>query len=161
MTKENSAGIIIYRRTKEGLKFLLLYHGGRYWNFPKGKLEVKEGSYEAAVREIGEETGLAKSDLKFNPYFRIYDRFVFNRFQQKVFKIVVYFLAETREKRIKISDEHHGYGWFLYRDAIRMLMYQNLRNNLKKAYDLIRQKNPAGSKITVRSSKSIDKPGKI
>jgi len=37
--REISAGIIIYRRTLKGPKFLLLYHGNNYWNFPKGKIE--------------------------------------------------------------------------------------------------------------------------
>ncbi len=141
MAQETSAGIIIFRKTKEGPKFLLLYHGGRYWNFAKGKIEAREGSYEAAVREIKEETGLGRNDLKFNNSFKVYDRFVFTREKQKVFKIVIYFLAETREDKVQLSDEHNGYGWFAYRDAMRMLMYQNLRNNLKKAYDLIRQRS--------------------
>ena len=63
--KEISAGIIIYRKTLEGVKFLLLYHGGGYWNFPKGKIEAEEKSFQAALREIREETGLIKQDLKF------------------------------------------------------------------------------------------------
>ena len=61
--REISAGIIIFRKTKEGPKFLLLYHGGRYWNFPKGKLEKEEDSYTAALREIKEETGLRPGDF--------------------------------------------------------------------------------------------------
>ncbi|KKU91539.1 MAG: hypothetical protein UY23_C0001G0145 [Candidatus Jorgensenbacteria bacterium GW2011_GWA1_48_11] len=144
MTKETAAGIVIYRRTKEGPKFLLLYHGGRYWNFAKGKIEAREGSYDAAVREIKEETGLGRNELKFDPRFKVYDRFVFSREKQKVFKIVIYFLAETRQGQVRLSEEHNGYGWFLYKDAVRMLMYQNLKNNLKKAYDLIRGKSLSG-----------------
>ncbi len=139
--REISAGVIIFRKTKDGPKFLLLYHGGRYWNFAKGKIEAKEGSYEAAIREIKEETGLGRNELRFDPRFKVYDRFIFTRSRQKVFKTVIYFLAETREPTVKISDEHHGYGWFLYRDALRMLLYQNLRNNLKRANDLIHQKS--------------------
>ena len=52
MAKQISAGIVIYRRDKDGIKFLLLYHGGRYWNFAKGKLEETERSFEAAIREV-------------------------------------------------------------------------------------------------------------
>ena len=37
--KEFSAGLIVYRNTEQGPRFLLLYHGGRYWNFPKGHIE--------------------------------------------------------------------------------------------------------------------------
>ena len=124
--REISAGIIIYRRTNEGIKFLLLYHGGGYWNFPKGKLEFeprmgvgiltqgKEKSWEAAVRETREETGLKLSDLKFQKGFRAYEKFVFwrkirNR-KIKVFKVVIFYLAETRKSQINISEEHEGYG---------------------------------------------------
>lgn len=150
MKKEISAGIIIYRRTKEGPKFLLLYHGGRYWNFPKGKIEAREGSYEAALREVGEETGISKGNLRFDRRFRAYDSFTFTKDKQKVFKIVIYFLAEARHPHVRISEEHHGYGWFLYRDALRMLIYRSLKNNLKRAYDIIRGKSlpsrPAHSK---------------
>jgi len=42
MQEQVAAGIIIYQRTKDGPRFLLLYHGGRYWNFPKGKIENQE-----------------------------------------------------------------------------------------------------------------------
>lgn len=137
MSQEISAGIIIYRNTSEGKKFLLLYHGGRYWNFPKGKLDVGEKSFRAALREVREETGLSERDLKFKEFFKAYDRFVFMRQKQKVFKTVMYYLAETNEEEIKISKEHNGYGWFLYRDALRMLLYPNLKNNLKRAYTVI------------------------
>jgi hypothetical protein len=39
-----SAGIIVFRKSKEGTKFLIMYHGRGYWNFPKGKLEQSERS---------------------------------------------------------------------------------------------------------------------
>ena len=70
MTKEISAGIIIYRKTEDGLKFLLLYHGRGYWNFPKGKIESEERSFQTALREIKEETGLSRDDLKLNQHFK-------------------------------------------------------------------------------------------
>ena len=69
-TKEISAGIIVYRRTKDGPKFLLLYHGGSYWNFPKGHIEGEEKSLEAALRETVEETGLKQEDLKIRNRFK-------------------------------------------------------------------------------------------
>ena len=141
--REISAGIIIYRRTKEGPKFLLLYHGGRYWNFPKGKIETegeRETAFKAALREVCEETGLSSRDLKFNNRFKTYDRFVFTREKNKIFKIVVYYLAETANPEVKISEEHSGYGWFSYRDAMRMLIHKNLKENLKRANDVIQGK---------------------
>ena len=71
--------------------------------------------------------------------------FVFYKKKRKIFKIVIYFLAETRSPIIKVSEEHHGYGWFLYRDALKMLMYDNLKDNLKRANDLVSKKSLRGS----------------
>lgn len=127
MLKEIAAGIIIYRKTEEGLKFLILYHRGSYWNFPKGKIESEEKSFQAAVREVKEETGLSRHDLKFHDYFKAYEKFNFwkktiSGNSQKVFKIVIFYLAETRKSDIRIVEKsHNGYGWFDYKEAMKIL----------------------------------------
>ncbi len=134
-----SAGIIIFRRTPEGPKFLLLYHGGPYWNFPKGKLTEGERSFRAALREVREETGIGPRELRFNNWFKVSDRFVFfTKEKKRVSRLVIYYLAETSKQVITIVPrEHQGYGWFLYKDAARMLKAPNLKRNLKKAYDIV------------------------
>ena len=145
--KEFSAGIIIFRRTKEGPKFLILYHGGPYWNFPKGKLEG-ESNFKAALREVQEETGIVQDDLRFKSWFKVQDKFTYVRNKEKIAKVVTYYLAETKQKEIKIKivpdthegEQHEGYGWFLYRDAVRLLISPTLKQNLKKAYLAITRK---------------------
>ncbi len=125
--REISAGIIVYRKTREGLKFLILYHGRNYWNFPKGKIEseIQEKSFPAALREVREETGLSRSDLRFNQYFKTYEKFTFWRRlgneNIKVFKIVIFYLAETKKSVVRVSKEHEGYGWFTYKEAMKIL----------------------------------------
>ncbi len=123
--REISAGIIIYRKTIEGNKFLILYHGRGYWNFPKGKIESEEKSFQAAVRETKEETGLGRADLKFVNNFKAYEKFSFwRRIGEKnarVLKIVIFYLAETNNPAVKISKEHDGFGWFTYREAMKIL----------------------------------------
>lgn len=140
--REISAGVIIYKKTKDGPRFLILYHGGDYWNFAKGRLEKDEKSFKAALREVGEETGISARNLRFREWFKVYDRFVFTRVGERVSKLVIFYLAESLTSRVIISDEHHGYGWFLYRDAHRLLKYENLRNLLKMVNDTIHGKNP-------------------
>lgn len=143
MDREISAGIIIYRATEEGARFLLLYSGGRYWNFPKGKIDG-ESSFAAAIREVHEETGLGGDDLRFEQWFKVRDQFVYMRDKRKIFKTVSYYLAETKKADIRIpikegtvGESHHGYGWFLYRDALRMLIHETLRRNLRRANDAV------------------------
>lgn len=141
MKKVISAGIIIFRKTREGFKFLLLYHGRNYWNFPKGKLEAAERSWQAAFREVYEETGLKTSELKLVEDFKTYERFSFRRGKEKIFKIVILYLAETKQSRVTVSSEHEGYGWFTYNEAKRMLgKYPENIKILQIAYNFLRAK---------------------
>lgn len=162
--KEISAGFIVFRRTPEGVKFLLLYHGHNYWNFPKGKIESEEKSLEAAFRETKEEAGLAKQELRMAKNFKVYQKFSFRRRfdhpgsphmtkeqtmvrrnspqeeePQNIFKIVIFYLAETRNPRVRVSSEHQGYAWFLYPEAMKMMgRYRGSQKMLKQSYDYIR-----------------------
>ena len=54
-----SAGGIPYRPVGEGTREVALIHRPSYgdWTFPKGKVEVGEEPEQAALREVGEETG--------------------------------------------------------------------------------------------------------
>ncbi len=144
--REISAGLVVFRRTDEGPKFLLLYHGGRYWNFPKGKIEAEEKSLEAAMRETAEETGLQEADLRLKKKFRAYERYGFFRNKKRIFKIVIFYLAETRVRQIELSkahkgfEKHEGFGWFLYRDARNLLRsYKDSETVLRQAYTFLRR----------------------
>lgn len=137
--REISAGIIVYRKFPE-LKFLILYHGRGYWNFPKGKIETEEKSWEAAAREVREETGLKISDLRFKKNFKAYEKFIFQRQKEKVFKIVIFYLAESKKHEIKISKEHEGYGWFTHKEAMKVLgKYRDSQRVLNQAYEYIKR----------------------
>lgn len=141
------AGFIIFRRTYEGVKFLLLYKRGTYWNFPKGHFEFGEWSFDAALREVEEETGLKKSDLRVVPGFRAYERFHFHAGEERVFNTVILYLAESHRVEIKIAPrEHSGFGWFLYHDALKTIggKYHATKHALKRAYDFLQGKSARG-----------------
>jgi predicted NUDIX family NTP pyrophosphohydrolase len=61
-----SAGLLLYRRTGEGLEVLLAHPGGPFWmhrdagawSIPKGLVHETEGLLAAACREFEEETGI-------------------------------------------------------------------------------------------------------
>ena len=136
-----SAGIIIFRKNREGINFLLLYHGRGYWNFPKGKVESGEKSWQTALREIREETGLKPSELRLIENFKTYEKFFYRRGKEKIFKIVILYLAETRQSKITVSWEHEGYGWFSFFEAKNMLArYKENLRILETAYNFLRQK---------------------
>ncbi|WP_324784943.1 NUDIX domain-containing protein [Streptomyces sp. H51] len=71
MTARHSAGLLLYRRTGEGLEVLLGHMGGPFfarrdagaWTVPKGEYEPgEEPAREAARREFQEELGLPPPD---------------------------------------------------------------------------------------------------
>jgi 8-oxo-dGTP pyrophosphatase MutT (NUDIX family) len=139
--KQTVAGFIIFRRTEEGVKYLLLYRRGEYWNFPKGHFEEGEQSLDTALREAEEETGLRKNELHILPGFRAYEKFHFYSAAEKIYDTVILYLAETKQPRILISPrEHSGYAWFLYADAMKILRrYAGTRRVLKQVNEFIRR----------------------
>jgi len=159
--REISAGIIIYRKTKEGLKFLLLYHGGGYWNFPKGKIEAEEKSLQAALREIREETGLTRNELKLLGPFKAYEKFNFLRgrgvAKTRVFKTVIFYLAETKRTWVKLSYEHDGYAWFSFKEAIKILSkFKDSQRVLGQANDFLQGvKNTNNMRIIQTNKKPL------
>jgi len=143
--REISAGFLVFRRTSEGPKFLILYHGHNYWNFPKGHIESEEKSLRAAFRETREETGLTDRDLRMVENFKVYQKYFFKQSGRPIFKIVIFYLAETKNSRIKISSEHQGYGWFLYPEAMRILgRYRGNQAILKQTYGSIQNAEKRG-----------------
>jgi 8-oxo-dGTP pyrophosphatase MutT (NUDIX family)/phosphohistidine phosphatase SixA len=60
VTAEQAAGVLCWRRARDGLEVLLV-HRPRYddWSWPKGKARSGEPLPRTAVREATEETGLA------------------------------------------------------------------------------------------------------
>lgn len=135
---------MIFRRTHEGLKFLLLYKRGSYWNFPKGHFEIGETSLEAALREVEEETGLKRTELRIIPNFRTYEKFNFQAGLERVFDTVILYLAETRKAEVRIAPrEHSGFAWFTYADAIRNVgaKYIATKRVLRQAHDFLHPRN--------------------
>ncbi len=142
--KQVVAGFVVYRRTADGIKFLLLYRRGNYWNFPKGHFKSGERSIDAALRELEEETGIKKSELRIVPNFRAYERFYFRVGNEGIYDTVILFLAETHKADIKIvAREHSGFAWFLYRDALNIVgkKYGDTRKVLKQASDFLQERS--------------------
>jgi 8-oxo-dGTP pyrophosphatase MutT (NUDIX family) len=152
MPREKSAGAIIFRR--EGPKgcpkiyYLLLHYFSGHWEFPKGHIEKGESEEETVKREIFEETGI--NDIKIMPGFKKYIKYFFRQYKEKVseeerkkgktpwvFKLVVFFIAETKTKEIKISPEHTGFLWLPIDEAIKKITFKNSKKLLKEANDFI------------------------
>ena len=136
MPHEISAGAVVVRKTKSEYEFLLLQYSMKHWDFAKGHMEEGEEEMETARREIQEETGISR--LKFIDGFRETIKYFYRWKGKGIFKIVIYFLAQTRQKSITLSYEHIGYAWLPYNEALKRLTYKTSKDVLKKGMKTLR-----------------------
>ncbi|MBI1866456.1 MAG: hypothetical protein HYS02_01675, partial [Candidatus Staskawiczbacteria bacterium] len=54
-----------------------------------------------------------------------------------VFKLVVFYLAQTNTEDVVISKEHTGFIWLPFGDAVKKLTYKNAKNILTKAHNYL------------------------
>lgn len=121
----------MFRREKGTIKYLLLHYEARHWDFPKGHIEKGESIEDALRREVLEETGI--KELKIVPGFRKILRYFFKKEGKTVMKIVIFYLAETKSSKVKLSFEHIGYKWLPYPGARKQLTFQNAKKLLGEA----------------------------
>src|SRR3989338_9342144 len=133
--REISAGAIVFREEKGKILYLLLHYEEGHWDFPKGNIEKGEEEKETVKREIKEETGITK--ISFIEGFKEKIKYFYKREGQTIYKEVVFYLAETKESKIKISFEHIGYKWLSYGEAIKQLTFKNAKEILKKAHSFL------------------------
>ena len=140
---EKSIGALVYRKKGDEIKFLLLHYISGHWSFVKGHSEKGESEEDTLRRETWEESGI--KNLEIRPDFRE-KMFYFYRangpearkrkFQGKgthIFKKVIYYLAESETENITLSQEHKGFAWLNYEEALVQVTHKNPRRILRKA----------------------------
>ena len=138
MAKEFSAGAVIFRKDSAGTQYLLLHYPSdsktkkEYWDFAKGHQDPGEDDRETIWREVFEETGLR--NVRIVPGFREVITYYFKAEGKTVFKTVVFYLGETKEKTIRISSEHQGFLWLPFEGAMTYLKFANAKKILTKAH---------------------------
>ncbi len=152
-TKRIACGFVLTRATRSGVKYLLLTNRKRKEpGLPKGHAESGESELATALRETEEETGL--TDLEVNTDFRRKLYYPAQRNGQSYDKIVVYFLARTRTKRVTLSKEHSHHKWASLEQALYALPYPSLRRTIRKAALYI--KDPALFELQSMSEEEAD-----
>ena len=133
-----SCGAVIFHKNMER-KYLLLRYGWGHWGFVKGKIEEGEDDMQAVLREAEEETGLKAEQLNFIPKFTEKINYFYTHEGRRVYKEVVYFLAESSLAKVRLSYEHTEYAWLPYEEAIKVVTYENDRKVLEKAENFLRE----------------------
>ena len=134
--RQKTIGIVIFRREGDTIFYLLLHHGGKYWNFPKGRQEAGESEQQTALRELHEETGITQVRIVegfSDGYQYDFDTVIENGARERIYKQAIFFLGEVNIKNVTISNEHIDYGWFDYATAKQRLFFQQGQDLLVRA----------------------------
>lgn len=132
MFAEVSAGVLVYC-LESPREYLLLHYPAGHWDFPKGHIEEGENEKEAALRELFEETGIKEDEIELHKDFREEIEYFYKRGNELSHKKVIYLLAGTEKKEVRISEEHQGYTWLPYEEALDKVTFRNAKDLLKKA----------------------------
>ena len=111
-----SCGVVLARETENGWMTLML-RAWHHWDFPKGVRELGEDPLEAAIREVGEETGI--NAMSFDWGERYFETGPYSRG-----KIARYFIARTSQEDVVLGPspdtgepEHQEWRWVSFDEA--------------------------------------------
>ena len=140
--RETSAGGVVFRMAPPehgGAArplFLLIRDSYSNWGFPKGHVEDGELPEAAALREVGEETGLRGIAVRgavetIDWYFRFRGRLIH--------KVCHFFLMETdqAETSPQRAEGITACRWAPFDEACSVISYANARDVLKRANEMI------------------------
>ena len=122
----------IFRETQNGIEFLLLkraeneiYPG--LWQMVNGKVEGNETAYQAAVREIKEETGLHPEKLWVVPNVNTFYSHELN----EIFLLPVFAAKVKGDEKAVICEEHSDSCWCSPEETMDLLAWEGQRHSVE------------------------------
>lgn len=136
--------VVLFRRRPEP-EFLVLHRSDGediypgLWQIVSGGIEPGEKAYEAAYREIKEETGLTPIALYNTP---LTNTFYF--YTDDSVNVSPVFAAEVNAgDEIRLSKEHQAFRWLTGDDAVSLLVWPGQKNAIRIIHDYIVVNNPS------------------
>ena len=129
MKRDESFGVIpLSKKSGDWEVFLIQHNRSGYWGFPKGHAEEGETPFDAAFRELKEETNLDLIKLlDENP---LKEQYTFILDRKRVFKEVLYYIAEVGGIVSLQTQEIHDGKWIAFPLAISQVTHKEGKNLL-------------------------------
>ena len=127
----------IYRNTDAGPVYLMLKRNtGKYyehlWQGVAGKIEKGETAWQAAVRELKEETGKKPVKMFVADHIASFYDTSKDRIQ-----MVPIFGIEVENSEVQLSKEHSEYKWVSFEEALTLLTWKGQEEGLRTVHDEI------------------------
>ena len=127
----------VFRQTDDDLSFLLLKRNKdklyeHLWQGVAGKIEGGETAFEAAIRELKEETSLEPVRMFVADHVsRFYES------HQDRINLVPVFGIEVDSSEVKLSKEHVDYKWVDIYEALDTLVWRGQKESIQTVYDMV------------------------
>jgi len=127
----------VFRQTDDDLSFLLLKRNKdklyeHLWQGVAGKIEGDETAFEAAIRELKEETSLEPVRMFVADHVsRFYES------HQDRINLVPVFGIEVDSSEVKLSKEHVDYKWVDIYEALDTLVWRGQKESIQTVYDMV------------------------
>lgn len=139
MKNDMSLGVIVFYRFPRSIKYLIIKHRKGHWAFPKGHPEKGETKLETALRELEEETGVSKITL-LKKRVLLKEQYKFtDKKGVKILKEVNYFIAEAKNKKIKLDlKEVTNFKWATLKAGLEKITFDESKSIFKKADKIVK-----------------------
>ncbi|UGB36820.1 NUDIX hydrolase [Frateuria soli] len=144
-TRCSLVSVIPVRGDGEHARTLLLRRAGTdlhgLWTYAAGHLEAGEKAWQAAVRELAEETGLRPAALysadQCETYYDV---------REECIAVVPAFVAHVEsDAAVHLDAEHDDYAWLTFPDAIARLPFGGQRTLYAHVYREFVQRPPSAA----------------
>ena len=127
----------VFNRKSKEIRFLLLKRAitkiyEHLWQGVAGKIEAGEAAWEAAIRELKEETG-------FEPV-RIFVADHVSKFYEAHgdwVNMVPVFGIEVEDEEVKLSDEHCEFKWVDFNTAHQTLIWSGQKDGIAAVFNML------------------------
>ena len=127
----------VYHQNKNDIRFLLLKRARakmyeHLWQGVAGKIENGEKAWEAATRELNEETGLEP--------VRVFVADHVSRFYETHgdrVNLVPVFGIEVKNRNVVLSKEHCEFQWLGFKTARKRLVWNGQKEGIKSVFEML------------------------
>ena len=127
----------VFNRKSKEIRFLLLKRAKtkiyeHLWQGVAGKIEVGETSWEAAIRELKEETGFEPVRMfvadHVSKFYEAHGDWV---------NMVPVFGIEVEDEEVKLSDEHCEFKWVDFNTAHQTLIWSGQKDGIAAIFNML------------------------